>query len=55
VFYWWNTLDVHGTHAYWYQDRHIPGLARVLFMDQHVSMEKTPFPNSGSNDLKDPE
>jgi len=54
-FYWWNTLSPHtGMPAPWYADRHIPGLARVVFMDQHVSMEKTPFPNSGATDLRDP-
>jgi len=54
-FYWWNSLDSYGTPGPWYADRHIPGQARVLFMDQHVSMEKTPFPNSGSNNLRDPQ
>jgi len=55
--YWWNRLSGYTTWedpGYWYADRHIPGQARVLFMDQHVSMEKTPFPNSGSSDLRDP-
>jgi len=52
--YWWNTLDEYGYPTPWYADRHIRGLGRVLFMDQHVSMEKTPFPRSGANDLRDP-
>jgi len=56
-FYWHNTLGGHVTWddpGPWYADRHIPGQARVLFMDQHVAMHRTPFPNSGSTDLRDP-
>jgi len=56
-FYWHNTLSAHvpwPDPAPWYADRHIPGQARVLFMDQHVSMEKTPFSRSGATDLRDP-
>ncbi len=52
-FYWWNSAS-YGNVASWYADRHTPGKGQVLFMDFHVAWEKTPYVNSGSNNLQDP-
>jgi len=53
-FYWWNTYASNGDTAPWYADRHIPGKGHILFMDFHVAWEKTPYTNSGPDDLRDP-
>lgn len=60
-FYWWNGKGSGGELGYWFSDRHKEGDhteadvfgsqdggAYVLFMDAHVDMEETPYPNGQS-------
>jgi prepilin-type N-terminal cleavage/methylation domain-containing protein len=52
-FYWWNS-ESYGNVASWYADRHTPGKGQVLFMDFHVAWEKTPYANTGPDNLQNP-
>ena len=52
-FYWWNYVT-YGNTAAWYADRHKPGMGNILFLDWHVAWEKTPYTNSGTDNLRNP-
>jgi prepilin-type N-terminal cleavage/methylation domain-containing protein/prepilin-type processing-associated H-X9-DG protein len=70
-FYWWNGI-ADNSLGYWFADRHIkgeheivsgdlitekPGGGNVLFMDWHVEMVETPYPNGQnpfSYDIRNP-